>query len=193
VSSSVRNGTLTGKDVKDASLRGADLRGDSVTGQDVVESTLVLADGSVGSAQLLDESVGAVDVADDSLTAAELATDSVGNAELGPNAVSGTNVASGSLTTQDVARVSGTFVLDFPSVPANGCIGVNVDLTAFGFFDPNDPAFVMADAAWGGPVSLNVEGTGTNSFIALKGCNPTGAPVDPDGGGGSYRFVVFNA
>ena len=216
----VKDSSLKSQDVRDESLTAADVDIDALPPTGPAGGALAgsypnptVAAGAISGPQVLDDSLGAADLAADAVGAAELADDAVGSgevqadsllaADLGPNSVGGSEitggavssgeVANGSLSTADVGRVAGSFALDFGSVGANDCLGANVNLAGFGAFDSNDPVFVMPDTAWGGAISLNVEGTGTTSTIALKACNPTGAPINPDGAGGSYRFIAFNA
>jgi hypothetical protein len=127
----VKNGTLSGLDVRDDSLTGADVderslridfpapgnaggppsgrAGGALAGQYPSPS---LAAGSVGAAQVKDDSltaaelapgsVGTAEVADDDLQAGDLATNSVGAAEIASSTVGGSEIASGAVDSVEV-------------------------------------------------------------------------------------------
>ncbi len=153
-----------------------------------VSSSKVAAN-SLSSGDLGASSVGGSEIAAGSVAASEIATNGVAGAEIVNNGVQGDEIENGSLDAADVGQLSGSKNASFPVIPNGSC--------GFAIIDPTPGPGSIADKAsvvtpgegFGGNVSFHAEAEGGS--LRLKACNSSGAPVDPDGPGTNYNYIVF--
>ncbi len=151
-----------------------------------------IAPDAVGDEELAPNSVNSDEVQDNTLTADDLAPNSVTQSEIATDGVSSAEVQNGTLNAVDVGMRRGASAENFAPVPANGCSSQTIDT--------GDPVSLEGDVftvtprnGFAGQVSFHAETNGPNEFILIKTCNPTAAPIDPDGAGGTiYNWIVFD-
>ena len=200
-SADLRNNGVRSADVADASIAMNDLTGrlQAMVTQGVsgMIDTGGLANGSVTNPKLGTSSVSSSKVAPNTLTSGDLHTSSVGRseiatgaaagAEVAGNAIQGDEIDNGSLNAADVGEVSGSADRNFPPIAPGSCEIVWIDPPGPQSFH-NSAVVVTPSVGFGGNVSLHVEGGGS---LRLKACNPSGAPIDPDGTGTNYNYIAF--
>jgi hypothetical protein len=212
-SSDLKNNGVRSADIADGTLELTDLSGPLQAKVNDVAGGLVdtgqLANGAVTNPKLATNSVSSSKVAANSLTSGDLGSSSVGSseiaanavgtseiatggaagAEIATNAVQGDEVENGSLTAADVGQYSGSANRNFGAIPAGACGFVFIDpVPGPGSID-NRASLVTPGPGFGGNVSFHAEAEGPQ--LRLKACNSSGGPVDPDGGGTNYNYIVF--
>jgi hypothetical protein len=190
--SSIRRGTITGKQIKTASVAKADLT------KAAVRSLTATPASSVRSAQIADGSVLAPDLGLGAVGQGQLAPGAVTASKLAADSVGGGSVANGSLQTVDIGSFTGSVNVDFPAfnpddrrcqvaeapaAPAGGSPNIADDVVA-----------VSPPAGWsdflivtGKPAPGNV--------IRIVACwsMPSSNPTPPDPPLTTFRYVTFDA
>jgi hypothetical protein len=192
----IKNGHVRGPEIKNGAVQMADLSG-SLQAQ--VQSNFELLDGAVTTAKLADnavtspkvapDSLGANDLAENSADSSEIAGSAVTDSELASNAVDANEVENGSLNAVDVGQHSGTASRNFINIPAGSCDTETIDPSPAAASLSGRPIVVTPGTAFGGDVTFHAEAEG--SLILLRACNPTAGPIDPDGAGTIYGYIVF--
>jgi hypothetical protein len=158
------------------------LASNAVTSSKVAANSLTSGDlgsGSVGSSEIAANGVGS----------SEIVSSAVAGGEIANNAVQGDEVENGSLAAADVGQFSGSKNANFPVVAPGACGFVIIDPTPGAQSIQNRASIVTPGAGFSGNVSFHAEAEG--STLRLKACNVTGGPIDPDGAGTNYNYVVF--
>jgi hypothetical protein len=189
-------GSVTGRAVKDRSLGVRDLS------RPAVRDLRTTPNGSVTEAKLRNGSVTPGKLGQGAVSSRAIADRGVGPVDLAIGSVGGAAIADGSLTSVDVARWSGRFSVDVPTIPPDECWSrepVIAALDAAGADIGGDVVHVTPDANWprmktgGGEValSLTVYNSATPSRFVISICNPTAAllPEEPDRIGFSYVVI----
>lgn len=211
----IKDGQVKSGDLADGGVATIDLADGSVSTPKIADNAVTgakILDATVATADLADNSVNSAKVAADSLVAADLANDSVGNGELANNAADSAEIASSAVGTSeiatdgvgssevnnfnlqavDVGSDTGNSVLNFGSIAANTCSTLNVntvnDLSAADNVVAVTPAAGFATAVH--TVSGEIQDADT---IGIRVCNISGAAADPDGGGTTYNWVMFES
>ncbi len=148
-----------------------------------------LASNSVSSSKVAVNSLGSGDLAGSSVGSSEIAANGVGSSELAANTVDSDEVVNGALNAADVGQFSGSVDRNFGAIPSGTCGFVFIDPTAGPENIGNRVAVVTPGAGFSGNVSFHAEAEGTQ--LRLKACNPTPNPIDPDGAGTNYNYIVF--
>jgi hypothetical protein len=144
---------------------------------------------SLSSSDLGASSVGSSEIAAGSVAASEIATNGVAGTEIATNGVQGDEIENGSLTAADVGQFSGSVGRNFGAIPAGTCGFVFIDPVPGPGSTDNRVAVVTPGPDFNGNVSFHAEAEGPQ--LRLKACNPSGAPIDPDGAGTNYNYVVL--
>ena len=134
-------------------------------------------------------SVGSSEVAPNSVLAGDIGPAAITGSELGPNSVQGDEVENGSLDAVDVGLFSGVASANLPNIAAGACGADLIDPAPGATSIDGRAVLVTPDAGFFGNVSFHAEAEGTQ--IRIKSCNSTGAPIDPDGAGANYAYIVF--
>jgi hypothetical protein len=202
-SSDLKNNGVQSADIADGTLELTDLSGplqakvNDVAGGLVDTAQLAngavtnpkLAPNSVSSSKVAPNSLGSGDLGSSSVASSEIATGGAAGAEIATNAVQGDEVENGSLTAADVGQYSGSANRNFGAIPAGACGFVFIDpVPGPGSID-NRVAVVTPGPGFAGNVSFHVEAEGPQ--LRLKACNSSGGPVDPDGAGTNYNYIVL--
>jgi hypothetical protein len=190
--SSIRKGTITGKQIKNASVAKAELT------KAAVRSLTATPASSVRSAQIADGAVLAPDLGLGAVGQGQLAPGAVTASKLAADSVGGGSVANGSLQTVDIGSFTGSVNVDFPAfnpddrrcqvaeapaAPAGGSPNIADDVVA-----------VSPPAGWsdflivtGKPAPGNV--------IRIVACwsMPSNNPTPPDPPLATFRYVTFDA
>ena len=146
-----------------------------------------LATSSVSSSKVAPNTLTSGDLGQASVGSSEITTGGVAGAEVAGNAIQGDEIENGSLSAADVGLVWGSVDRNFPPIPSGAC--------EIAWIDPPGPdsfhhsaAVVTPSAGFDGDVSFHVEAGGS---LRMKACNLSDAPVDPDGTGTNYNYIVF--
>ena len=157
-------------------------------GTNSVSSSKVAAN-SLSSGDLGASSVGGSEIAAGSVATSEIATNGVAGAEIVTNGVQGDEIENGSLDAADVGQLSGSVGASFPVIPNGSCGFVIIDPTPGPSSIADKASVVTPGEGFGGNVSFHAEAE--SGSLRLKACNSSGAPVDPDGAGTNYNYIVF--
>jgi hypothetical protein len=172
---------VTNPKLADAAVTPAELADAAVT-------LAKLAGDSVDTTKVVNETLLAADLGPNSVTASEIATNAVNALEIADNSIDGGEIINSGLSDVDVGNASGTFVLDSPSIAANGC---TLQVVTIGAVDSNDhvivspPSTIMAL-----DLSVTAGRAALDGFIRLNLCNPTGGAIDPPSA--TYAFMTIN-
>lgn len=195
--SQIKSSTITGRHIKNSTLTTSDIKNRTLKTSDISTSTVALLRqtpaNSVNGAAIIDRTVGNADLAANSVGQGKIINGSVTATELAPNAVTGASVADGSLTAADVTRFAGSFELDFPSIDAHACVGLNPEGLApqTQNFDLSKDLIVGAQpAAWPDGLTFDIHRAANfANRIRVNVCNPTDAPIDPPAG--QFKYAVL--
>jgi hypothetical protein len=181
LANSVANDSITTEKLADAAVTPAELADAAVT-------LAKLAADSVDGTKVVDNSLLSADLGPNSVTASEIATDAVNAVEIADNSIDGGEIINSGLSDVDVGNASGTFVLDAPSIGANGC---TLQTPAVPGVDNNDHVLVSPpQEIMQLDVSVTAGRAFSDGFIRLNLCNPTGAAINPPSA--TYAFMTIN-
>jgi hypothetical protein len=174
----LQKGSVTGRAVKDRSLTTHDLSKAAVRRLRTTPVASVteaqLKNGSVTPGKLARGAVGSAAIAPGGVTAGNLAAGAVGSAQ----------VADGSLTAADVARYSGRFSVDIPTIPPSQCWTREPVIAALaGANISGDVTLVTPDGSWPNTptasLTLTVYTSARPDRFVLSVCNPATATQLP--------------
>ena len=214
----IRAGTVASKQVKDRSLKERDLSRSAVRAlttpadgsvsepklADDSVTTRALAPGSVLTGTVRDAAITAADLAPSAVTAEKLADNSIGQAEIRNNAVGAPEIADqsvgsgevidGSLRARDVARFSGSLIVDFSALGGGQCQGAVVTGTPADIANAdisND--LVISEAGEGWPVQLTygVAGGAEHDRFLIYACNPSNDVTSINPPPVTFRYAVI--
>jgi hypothetical protein len=210
----IKEGTVASKQIKDRSVKPRDLT------RQGVRALKATPDGSVGAAKLADNAVttralapGSVltgTVGDNSLTAADLAPNSVttdevednaiGQTEIRNNGVGATEIAAqsidsgeiidGGLTTEDVARWTGSFSWPVPTLSGGKCHLTWVQVG--GVQIAGDFVVIAPAGAWPRDLIYTVNGTGLQTEFKVQACN-TNLLQPVTGATHVFNYAIFGS
>jgi hypothetical protein len=181
LANTVADNAITTQQLADAAVTPAELADAAVT-------LAKLADNSVDGTKVVDNSLLSADLGPNSVTASEIATNAVNALEIANNSIDGGEIIDSGLSDVDVGNASGTFVLNAPSIAANGCTLQTPSVTGV---DNNDHVLVSPPSEiMQLDVSVTAGRAASNNFIRLNICNPTGVAIDPPSA--TYAFMTIN-
>jgi hypothetical protein len=214
----IRKGTVASKQVKDRSLKARDLSrravrtlkatpARSVTGEALADravTTRTIAPGSVLTGSVGDDTLTAADLAPNSAGPDEVADNAVGQTEIRNNGVGPSEIADqsvdtgevidGGLTVRDVARFSGSLLVNFSGLTGGACQPASVTDTPMDRANADissDLIVVSPSKDWPTQLVYGVAGSAVADQFVIYACNPSRSTAVVDPPSVSFRYAVL--